>query len=450
MGNIADILVGRGAALEPDPLIDAAARKGVARIDPVNVEQIQRAIRTGEQPVPVHEDADPLMVAGEQAGIVRQLPSSPAQVNRVPKSEIFRQLLADFLQNVGAGLAGAGTGPGANLRGAGIAITAGQGREARRQEMNFREQELELQRQNAKSLAAQRESLAKQRGEMAEFDDPVTGQTFRVPLSQLATLIRGAQAGKTAQTTTQQKTESTERITEMKLKAMESLRAAQEELTRLKSSAMKPDSPQFKLKQREVEARIALAQANLGQRRESLELAQARHALALQRLDQPTAPTRTMAEAAPKVLNFVERIRPLVEQEAGGLGPIAGRWSEFMAGKIGAPNAEYTKLRTNIGLLNTLLMRMHVGARGGVQLLEHFRSLIDQGKQSPENLLASLEVIEQYAGDVASMASMLPSGGGGKARMATEAEMREALRKTGNNVQAATKILESQGLKIPQ
>lgn len=111
----------------------------------------------------------------------------------------------------------------------------------------------------------------------------------------------------------------------------------------------------------------------------------------------PTSQTRTMAETAPKVLDLAARVEQLVDQQAKTLGPAASRWNEFMAGKVGAPNPEFTKLRTDVGLLQTALMRMHVGARGGEQMMQHFQSLIDTSKQSPENLKAALEEITAYA-----------------------------------------------------
>jgi hypothetical protein len=122
--------------------------------------------------------------------------------------------------------------------------------------------------------------------------------------------------------------------------------------------------------------------------------------LANKKYEEPTSQTRSMAETAPKVLDLSGRIRALVKQQEDSLGPAASRWSEFMSGKIGAPNPEFTKLRTDVGLLQTALMRMHVGAKGGEQMMEHFRSLIDVAKQSPENLNAALDEIESYAQDV--------------------------------------------------
>jgi hypothetical protein len=113
-----------------------------------------------------------------------------------------------------------------------------------------------------------------------------------------------------------------------------------------------------------------------------------------------TAPTRQMAETVPKVIDLVDRTVQLINQQIKSLGPAASRWSEFMSGKVGAPNPEFTRLRTNAALLQTLLLRMHIGARGGERILEHFKDLIDVGKQSPENMLAALEEIKNYANDI--------------------------------------------------
>lgn len=110
-----------------------------------------------------------------------------------------------------------------------------------------------------------------------------------------------------------------------------------------------------------------------------------------------TAATRSMKEVAPTVEKFTDRIDKLIDLNEKQLGPGAGRWSEFMAGKVGAENKDFTKLRTNIGLLTTSLMRMHVGARGGVELMKHFQDMIDSGRQSPGNLRAAIGEIRNYA-----------------------------------------------------
>jgi len=113
-----------------------------------------------------------------------------------------------------------------------------------------------------------------------------------------------------------------------------------------------------------------------------------------------TSSTRTMIEAAPKVEDFVDKIQSQIDGLQNDLGPTKGRWNEFWAGKVGTKNPKYTALRTDVGLLSTLLMRMHVGARGGEYIMKHFEDLIDQGKQDPDNLRAALKEIKDYADNV--------------------------------------------------
>lgn len=113
-----------------------------------------------------------------------------------------------------------------------------------------------------------------------------------------------------------------------------------------------------------------------------------------------TANTKSMVEAAPRVKDLSAKVRALVDAQEKTLGPMSSRWQEYMAGKIGSPNPDFTRLRTDTGLLQTLLMRMHVGARGGNAQMEHFKSLIDNAKQSPENMRAALDEIDAYADDV--------------------------------------------------
>jgi hypothetical protein len=117
-------------------------------------------------------------------------------------------------------------------------------------------------------------------------------------------------------------------------------------------------------------------------------------------LNVPTANTRGMAEKAPRVIEFVDRINQLLDENEKQLGPLASRWNEFTAGKVGLKNKGYTQLRTDAGLLQTALMNMHVGARGGGQMMEHFKTLIDTSIQDPDNLRAALGEIRDYASRV--------------------------------------------------
>jgi hypothetical protein len=114
----------------------------------------------------------------------------------------------------------------------------------------------------------------------------------------------------------------------------------------------------------------------------------------------PTETTKVMQQFAPKVLDLATQVKKSLNEEVQRLGPATSRWRDFWAGKVGSPDPEFTKLQTNVGLLSTLLLRMHVGARGGIEMMQHFKEMMDAGKQSPENMNAAVDAIIDYAGHV--------------------------------------------------
>jgi hypothetical protein len=126
-----------------------------------------------------------------------------------------------------------------------------------------------------------------------------------------------------------------------------------------------------------------------------------------------TSATRTMVETAPKVTDLVERIKTQINdlEESGQLGPAMSRWNELWSGKVGAENPKFRALMTNTTLLSTLLMRMHLGSRGGQQIMQHFEDMIGAGHQSAANMRATMDEIETYANDVKG-ATPLPSNFG--------------------------------------
>lgn len=125
----------------------------------------------------------------------------------------------------------------------------------------------------------------------------------------------------------------------------------------------------------------------------------------------PTAATRTMQETAPKVISLLDRLEAdLAKVKAS---PTASRYQEFMTGKIGAPNKDWTAYRTNASLSASLLARMHVGARGSEYAMNQFKDLLAAGRQSPENMQEAIDTIRAYAADVAggpAAKTTLPAG----------------------------------------
>jgi len=114
-----------------------------------------------------------------------------------------------------------------------------------------------------------------------------------------------------------------------------------------------------------------------------------------------TAPTRQMSETAPHVINLMDKIDKEIDENIKDLGPAAGRWQDYWTGKVGAPNAKFAKMQTDVALAKTLIMRMHLGSRGGQGMYEHFNKMLDLAGSAPENLHAATGAIRDYAADVA-------------------------------------------------
>lgn len=89
----------------------------------------------------------------------------------------------------------------------------------------------------------------------------------------------------------------------------------------------------------------------------------------------------------------------------GKLGVAASRWNEFLSGKLGAGDPDFSALRAKIGLSTTKLMQAHVGSRGGSYLIEHFEDLANAKKMDAATLRAGLSSEVNYMNDVA----MLPT-----------------------------------------
>ena len=118
-----------------------------------------------------------------------------------------------------------------------------------------------------------------------------------------------------------------------------------------------------------------------------------------------TNTTKTMIETAGNVKSLANEALSIVnnKDKTGELGPVASRWRDFSAGTVGASDPEFMRFRTIASdLLPTLLMRMHMGARGGEKIMEKFTGMMGADHQTPENLRAVLGEISNYADMVSS------------------------------------------------
>jgi hypothetical protein len=130
-------------------------------------------------------------------------------------------------------------------------------------------------------------------------------------------------------------------------------------------------------------------------------------------VNQIDAQTRDSAKFAQTLLPHITTLQQEISSldAAGKLGPLAGRWGDFMAGKVGAGDPDYERLRVNLGLFKTALGRVHGGARGGASpfMIEHFNNLINGATMDAATLHSGIDAASDW---VKGYANMVPSSGG--------------------------------------
>lgn len=119
------------------------------------------------------------------------------------------------------------------------------------------------------------------------------------------------------------------------------------------------------------------------------------------------AQTRDAAKFAKSALTHIPTIEKEIAglEKSGKLGPAMSRWGDFMAGTYGAGDPEFNALRTNIGLMDTAMGRVHGGARGGGSqvMLQHFKGMLSAKVMDPATLRSSLGVFKDWLGTYADM-----------------------------------------------
>ncbi len=97
------------------------------------------------------------------------------------------------------------------------------------------------------------------------------------------------------------------------------------------------------------------------------------------------------------------------------LGPVSGRWNEFMQGKVGMDNPEFAGLRSDLLLLSSAVALAHARGRLPENLREEFDAAINSPKQNADNLIATINHIKPWMERQAHIggAGGAPAGGGG-------------------------------------
>ena len=117
----------------------------------------------------------------------------------------------------------------------------------------------------------------------------------------------------------------------------------------------------------------------------------------------------TVVAMAPEVLARIDAIAPK-------LGPIEGRWNEFMQGKIGADDPDFAALRSDLLMMSSAVALAHAQGRLPENLREEFDHAINAPKQTPQNLKATITTMLPWLQKMQQQGkSNAPQGGDGAA-----------------------------------
>jgi hypothetical protein len=107
----------------------------------------------------------------------------------------------------------------------------------------------------------------------------------------------------------------------------------------------------------------------------------------------PTMQQRTAAGRAATVVAMAPEVLGRIDSLKGKLGPMEGRWNEFMQGKVGMDDPDFAALRSDLLMMSSAVALAHAQGRLPENLREEFDHAINAPKQTPENLKATIQTM---------------------------------------------------------
>lgn len=366
------------------------------------------------------------MVKGPQQASPLSAPTS--------RGDMTLNFIGQFLSNLAQGMEQAGHGPGANLRGFAGGVEAPYQRSL---------QQYQVGQQAQQQQAAIEEQQA--RAQLAEAQAEQMKNVVQTPYGPMSAAL--ASKIWPSMISAEGKVKSAQVGAESKEKVAGTQAASAEKQTsqKLQSAA---DIAKQKLAEARYEANLRASTAK--------DVAQLRVAAMRDMKEMPTSSSRTMGEMATAMLTHIPKIESEIDALAaqGKLGVIAGRFDDFMAGKVGADDPAFTALRTDMSLFSSGTLRTHFGARGGQQMYDRIKSMFNQAGQSANNLKSAIDSTSDWFRTYQQMGRGLLPGegttpiGGGASKASgplTIPEAQEYLRKAGGNKDLARKMAKADG-----
>ena len=122
----------------------------------------------------------------------------------------------------------------------------------------------------------------------------------------------------------------------------------------------------------------------------------------------------TQSATAVRAQDEIPKIQALIGDIGPDLGPVMGRWNDFMTGKVGTGDPRFEALRTHLEFAAAAAAKFHLNS---VRAVQKFDDLASAGKMTPEVLNAYLDTINEWAGEAVHQAegknAGKPQGGSG-------------------------------------
>ena len=113
-------------------------------------------------------------------------------------------------------------------------------------------------------------------------------------------------------------------------------------------------------------------------------------------LNRPTNQERNVSDQAKLAASGIPSTIQEIQEMKDELGPVAGRWNDFTQGKIGMDNPKFAGLRADLLMLSSAVALAHARGRLPENLREEFDRAINAPKQTPENLISTLQHIQPW------------------------------------------------------
>ena len=110
----------------------------------------------------------------------------------------------------------------------------------------------------------------------------------------------------------------------------------------------------------------------------------------------PTSQMKNVSAQAKLAAGQIPDIIKEVHDLGDSLGPVAGRWNEFMQGKVGTDNPAFAGLRADLMMQGTAVALAHARGRLPENLRQEFDTMINSPQQSPANIISVLTHIQPW------------------------------------------------------